>query len=31
LRHKSVKTAFQIAFWLTVVLNIAGLMLLSGL
>lgn len=30
LRHKSAKAAFQITFWVTVVLNLAGLMLLSA-
>ena len=31
LRHKSAKTSFQITFWISVVLNVAGLLLLSGL
>jgi uncharacterized membrane protein YsdA (DUF1294 family) len=29
LRHKSTKTSFQIAFWVTVVLNVAGFLVLS--
>ena len=30
LRHKSTKTSFQIAFWVTVVLNVAGFLALSS-
>jgi uncharacterized membrane protein YsdA (DUF1294 family) len=30
LRHKSVKQPFRVVFWLTVVLNVAGLVLLCS-